>query len=256
MIVAVTAVAAAALALAPQVTANASTADPSGQAPTADKWWQQKFVDEFNGKSVDTHAWSVYNNTDTHNPRGPKYASNAIVHDGMLTLRATKVNGVWSGSGICGAKATTGTYGMYQVRARFSHGYGVKSVALLWPQGNTWPPEVDFMEFDARDGNHARVSLTNHFRPHDTMTQAFVPGDFTQWHTFGVAWNPYFVRFFMDGHTTAIMRGHAPTKPMWLGIQTAIGRREKPNATTPSTVDLDVDWVQYFTAPASANWTH
>jgi hypothetical protein len=43
---------------------------------------------------------------------------------------------------------------------------------------------------------------------------------------------------------------------MWLGIQTAIGRREKPNATTPSTVDLDVDWVQYFTAPASAKWGH
>ncbi len=257
VIAAAVAVAAAAVALFPQVSAGAATAtpDPSGEAPPASGWWQSSFVDEFDGTAINKSAWGVYDNHDPRNPHGPKYASNVSVHDGMATLRTTKVNGVWAGSGICSAKMTTGTYGKYMVRARFMSGLGVKAVALLWPSGNHWPPEVDFMEYDARDAHHKSLLLTNHFRPLNSMQQAFVSGDYTQWHTFGVAWTPTYLRFFLDGKTTAIMKGHVPTAQMWLGLQTAIGGQVKPDATTPAKVDLDVDWVAYYSAPADAGWT-
>jgi beta-glucanase (GH16 family) len=256
--VAAVAVASAAIALAPQVAAHASTdsTHPSGQAPPTSGWWQPAWIDDFSGSTIDHNAWSVYNNTNPKNPQGPRLASNVIVHNGEVTLRNTKVNGVWSAAGICAAKVSTGTYGKYLVRARFDHGLGVKAVALLWPQGNTWPPEVDFMEYDARDANHSKLLLTNHFRPSNSMQHASVSGDYTGWHTFGVAWTPTQLRYSLDGKTTAVMTGHIPTKQMWLGLQTAIGGQVKPDATTPATVNLDVDWVAYYRAPASADWTH
>jgi beta-glucanase (GH16 family) len=256
VIIAATVAAAAAVSLAPQIGANATaTSHPSGEAPPTAHWWQPAWIDDFDGTAINNASWAVYNSKHTHDPRGQKLASNVLVHDGEATLRTTKLNGVWTTAGMCSAKATTGTYGKYLVRARFDHGYGVKAVALLWPEGNTWPPEVDFMEYDARDADHSKLMLTNHFRPQNSMQQAFVPGDYTQWHTFGVVWRPDLLKYTIDGKVVATMAGHIPTKNMWLGLQTAIGRQEKPNSSTPATVNLDVDWVAYYTAPASANWT-
>src|SRR5690242_301741 len=88
VIVATTAVAVAALALAPQVSANATdpSVDPSGQEPVRTGWWQPAYIDEFTGHSINKAAWAVYNSPKKKNPRGVKLASNVIVHDGMVTL--------------------------------------------------------------------------------------------------------------------------------------------------------------------------
>jgi beta-glucanase (GH16 family) len=257
VVVGAVAVAAAAVALAPQVSANATgTVDPSGKAPARQSFWHKKFIDEFTGTSINRAHWAVYNNHNWSNPRGARLAQNAIVHNGMLTLRTTKVHGHWTAAGICSAKITTGTYGKYLIRARFHRGYGVRAVGLLWPQGNTWPPEVDFMEFGGTDPSHSDLMLTNHYNSNNRMQHAFVHGNYGKWHTFGLVWRPDRLRFTLDGKTTAVMRGHVPTKRMWLGLQTALSATHRPNATTPRRVDLDVDWVAYYTAPARAGWTH
>ena len=40
------------------------------------------------------------------------------------------------------------TYGMYLVRLKgdYEPGVAISDIALLWPAGNVWPPEIDFFE--------------------------------------------------------------------------------------------------------------
>jgi beta-glucanase (GH16 family) len=245
-VAALAAVAAAALVAVPQSSTAASSANPSGVGIPSVAGWNLKFADDFTGSSINTSAWGIYKNANS--PRGPKYASNIVVHNGMATLKVTKVNGVWSGSGMCACRVTTGTYGMYLIRARFGHGLGVRATALLWPTSG-WPPEVDFMEYDARDATHSELMLTNHYNAGgqtNLMQHAFIHGDYTTWHTIGLQWTPTMLKYTLDGQTTATMTGHVPSQPMWAGIANSLGNVIKPNATTPDPVNLDVDWFAYY----------
>lgn len=218
---------------------------PSGLAPvTHFDGFDLKLLDDFTGNALDPNVYAVYNGTAKASQRGPKSSDLAIVHDGMLTLRVAKVNGVWTGSGLS-VRASHGTYGKYRIRARYSHGKGVKSVALLWPEVG-WPPEIDFMEFDSRDPDHSALMFTNHYgtREQNFMQHASVRGDWTQWHTFAVTWTPDAIKYGVDGHIVATQVGHVPDVPMWLGISNNLAGGG-PDETTPDPVDLDIDWITY-----------
>jgi beta-glucanase (GH16 family) len=214
--------------------------------PAASPGWRLKFSDNFAGGRLNTSAWSVFQNH--HGRRGPKLASNVVLHSGIMTLKVAKQHGAWSSAGMCACRVTTGTYGTYLLRARYGHGMGTRATALLWPRRG-WPPEVDFMEFDARDPHHTQLMLTNHYNAghrKNLMQHAFIRGDYTKWHTFGLVWTPSELRFTLDGRTTAVMRGHVPHQPMWAGIANSPGHRVRPNHSTPNPVRLDVDWFAYY----------
>ncbi len=240
------AVAAAVLVAIPQSSTAASSADPSGSGIPSIPGWHLKFADNFTGNTIDSASWGVYNKL--HSRRGPKLASNVVVHNGMVTLKVAKRNGEWTGSGMCGARVTTGTYGRYLIRARYGHGLGVRATAMLWPVSG-WPPEVDFMEYDARDASHSELMLTNHYNAGgqtNLMQHAFIHGNYTEWHTIGVEWTPSMLKYTLDGRTTATMTGHVPSRAMWVGIANSLGNGARPNASTPNPVNLDVDWFAYY----------
>jgi beta-glucanase (GH16 family) len=178
----------------------------------------------------------------------------------MLHLRVTKVEGTWMGAGVYSRKVHT-TYGEVQVRARYDHGAGTKAVALMWPEVG-WPPEIDFLE-TSTDADHSRNGLTTHYgtredhgMQHDYVAAAdgwhtdVIPGyDSADWHTYGTIWTPDAVTYTVDGRTVAVQAGHAPDQRMWLGMQNGLGGTG-PDASTPATVDFDVDWVQ-FASPSA-----
>jgi beta-glucanase (GH16 family) len=242
-----TATAAAAVLVAmPQSSSASSGPNPSGVGIPTIPGWTLRFGDNFTGTALNTAAWSVYQNASAD--RGPKLAANIVVHDGMATLKVTKHNGVWAGAGMCGARVTTGTYGKFLIRARYGHGLGTKATAMLWPVSG-WPPEVDFMEYDARDPRHSLLGLTNHYNAGgqtNLMQHAFIPGDYTQWHTIGVEWTPSQLKFTLDNKTSAVMTGHVPSQAMWIGIANSLGHLTKPDSSTPDPVNLDVDWFAYY----------
>jgi beta-glucanase (GH16 family) len=242
----IAAAAAAVLVAIPQSSTAASASNPSGVGIPSIPGWTLTFGDDFTGSTINTAAWSVYNSGNAQ--RGPKLASNVVIHDGMATLKVTKRSGVWTGAGICASRVTTGTYGTYLIRARFGHGFGTRATALLWPKSG-WPPEVDFMEYDARDPRHSELMLTNHYNAGgqtNLMQHAFIPGDYTQWHTIGLQWTPTELKYTLDGRTTAVMTGHVPSQPMWVGIANSLGNGAKPDSSTPDPVNLDVDWFAYY----------
>lgn len=230
--------------------ASAATAvNPSGASiPPAAPGYQLVGADDFDGTTIDSNKWSVYNGSG--NQHGPRCRQNTTVSGGMLILRETKVNGVWCGAGVSGARLSVQKYGTYLVRSRLDKGYGVRAVALLWPTTG-WPPEVDFFETAATDANRTSTMLTNHYSPSNLMQHAKVTADFTQWHTIGVTWTPSTLTFTLDGLPTAVMTRNVPATTMWPGLQTGIGNAtHAPNETTPPAVDYDIDWVAVY-APTS-----
>jgi beta-glucanase (GH16 family) len=113
------------------------------------------FRDDFNGLSLDISKWGVYNG-------GSRRAANTFVSNGVLTLR-NQLSGSWTAAGLSSSRPLKQTYGRYVVRARFDRGYGIRAVALLWPAGGGWPPEIDFLEINANDPARTHNNLTNHF---------------------------------------------------------------------------------------------
>lgn len=224
-----------------------AVASPRNAAATSDippSLQQLTWSDDFNAP-LDPNAYTVYDGAGR--ARGPKSRDLAIVHDGMLTLRATQLNGVWTGSGLNLSKVTTGVYGRYVIRMRYSAGFGAKAVALLWPT-NGWPPEVDWAEFSASDASHTTNSLTNHYSAANKMQHAAERGvDFSTWHTVGLWWLPNELVFRLDGQTVFTITDHVPAQPMWVGLSNNLGRNGVlPDDSTPANVDFDIDYFHYY----------
>jgi beta-glucanase (GH16 family) len=228
--------------------------DPSGQRPpTSEPGFTRVFTSEFTG-TLNTSQWGAYSGMPGGDPGGWWAPSHVITEHGMLVLRTYRDSAFgdrWVSGGVSSAPALTQTYGMYLVRFRVDKGFGIGHDILLWPAGPGWPPEVDLIESAGGDQQNATATL--HWAPASDANriQVQVDADFTKWHTLSVRWLPRRIIYVLDGHVFAIMYDHIPTVPMALDIQTQAGTcgdtyQPCPNASTPSEVDLDVDWVVAF----------
>ena len=240
--------------LAPVFMLNAEAAPtyPSGLPMPGDfSTWKMTFSDDFNGSAIDTSKWGVYNGT----PKGGVGRwdkSMTTVSGGMLHLRAQKVNGQWLTAGVSNARAGSQKYGKWAVRFRIASANGIGYALLLYPGNGGWPPEVDFAE----DGGGARQSsmATLHWAPGNQQVHNTLKVDNTSWHTMGAIITPSYTQYTLDGVVWASVTGHAPTEPMWLGMQTQVKTCQAQysgscmSSVMPSKVDLDVDWVGRWTA--------
>ena len=140
-------------------------------------------------------------------------------------------------------------YGKYLVRFRMAGGKGVAGILLLWPQAPHWPPEIDFAETGGEHTNRPDISATVHYPPGDQTIERTIKENFTKWHVVGVEWTPSRLVYTLDGRRWASVRSpHVPAEPMELDMQAQAGTcgvtyAPCPDASTPSHVDLDVDWV-------------
>jgi beta-glucanase (GH16 family) len=250
------------------VTVHASDAgpgrpsDPSGIAmPKGDlPGWTLKAADDFTGSAVHASRWQVYRGTARDDHAGYFDPSHLSVADGELiesTYRDPHDGDRWTSAGM---KSTLSqTYGMYEVRLRFTGGAGVAHDILLWPTDNASLPQIDFS-----NDSGAAAPQTNEAalrEPGGRTEPESIPVDLSAWHTFGVIWTPGALRYTVDGAVWAVQRGAAvPSLPMRMAIQTQAVTCTKgaagptvPACTGPDTpprVDLDVDWaVQYAYTP-------
>lgn len=218
--------------------------------------WREVFSDDFTGTSLDWQ-WTPYWGQPGGDPGGFFDPSHVTVSDGELVISAYQdpADAAWDAGpdtyvtgGISSSPSFAQTYGKYLVRFRMGAGQGVAVAILLWPQTNTWPPEIDFAEDNGsnRQTNYA----TLHYGPDNTQVQRSVAVDLTKWHTLGVQWTQGTLVYTLDGRNWATVRNaNVPAIPMVLDLQTqgwACGTstwEQCPNASTPSHVYLDVDWV-------------
>ncbi len=231
---------------------SAGPNDPSGvPMPKGDiPGWHQTFFDDFTGTKL-SKKWVAYNGQ----PRGntAKFKSSRVsVGDGMLTINAKRSKGVFTTGGISNVVSFSQTYGKFDVRFRMDKGWGVAYAILLWPQNDAYWPEIDFAEDNGGDRTMTSASL--HTINKDNIHKE-THGDYTTWHTAEVTWSPGKLVYSLDGKVwaTTTGKGVPDSTKMVLAIQTEVhacgGTWENcPNKTTPSSVNLQVDWVAIYSA--------
>jgi beta-glucanase (GH16 family) len=228
---------------------------PTGNLPG----WTNAFSDDFLGSSLETSKWGEYSGATADDPSGWFDPSHVTVSNGELvisTYQDPADGGRRAGGGLTSRVGLSQTYGKYLVNFRMDPGVGISHTILLWPTDNSWPPEIDFSEDNG--SNRQTDTVTLHSGADNTEQSDSISVDLTQWHTLGVEWTPEKLVFTLDGTDWATMTGaNVPSVPMALAIQTqswscGLNWEQCPNSTTPSVVNLDVDWVvAYAYTPGS-----
>jgi hypothetical protein len=240
--------------------AGASTASSHKTLPPPPAGYHLVLTDRFNEGSLDLHKWIAYEGQPGSDLGGWWDPSHVTVQNGMLILRAyhdpehykgPSKYPPWVEGGVSSAVGLEQKYGEYLVRSRVTSAVGVTEVALLWPAGRVWPPEIDFAESFGYPG---RSFGTLHwgFSSDPQQEQRSVDVDLTQWQTWGVIWTPKFVEYTLNGKIWATMANESPNVPMVLDLQQqvwgcGVNRWEQcPSNKTPPEVDMEVAWVAAY----------
>jgi beta-glucanase (GH16 family) len=125
-------------------------------------------------------------------------------------------------------------------------GAGPTGVELLWPDGNVWPPEIDFNE---TYGGTSGTSATVHYNSANSQIGRSLNIDMTQWHTWGVIWTPNSITYTVDGTVwgTETTAASIPNMPMHISLQSQTWCSSGwACPTTPQS--MQVDWVAQYQA--------
>jgi beta-glucanase (GH16 family) len=223
-------------------------------APQPTGPWKRVFFDNFK-HGLNPSRWGRYSGQPGGDPGGWWAPSHVVVSNGVLNLetyRDPRFSDRWVSGGVSSALALSQTYGKYEVRMRVDPGKGISVVALLWPSGPHWPPEIDFAENGGETNARNYMTATLHYGADNSQVQHTVYGDFTQWHVLGVEWTPGTLVYTIDGRRWAVVKSTAvPAQRMELDLQTQAGTCGDPSApcpdfSTPSHVTAQVSWVMAY----------
>lgn len=238
---------------------NTSTTMPVGDLPG----WKQVMADDFNGTSLDS-CWGAYQGVPGSSPTALWEPSHVVVSGGLARLETYQdplFGGGWVTAGMSAWPCLKQEYGKYEIRFRMDNGPGVKYAILLWPSSAPWPcgGEIDFGE-DSGGSPRNSTTLTTHYcdasGQNAILPQQTAKANFTQWHTLGIEWTAGRIVWTLDGANVAtVTSSHVPADAMQLAIQTETNSNCNAGypcltSTTPSLVQLDVDWVVAY-APAA-----
>jgi beta-glucanase (GH16 family) len=251
---ALTAVALAGVAIRPMNTAIASHTSASPPGPG----WRMVFHDDFNGRTLNSHAWSycwpyIPAYACTNGQEAEFYrATNVSVSKGSLHLTAKRKNiklPYWplrhfSSGMVTTARHFTFQYGYAAARIQVPRGVGF----WLQPVDHTWPPEIDAMEHLGI--KPSVIGMAYHWKDrkgaHTYNHWLANPGRSYEsgWHTYAVDWEPGKIQWYIDGKLKQTFTGNVTKKKMWLNLTFAMSADPKwgvPGTNThfPSTVLVD-----------------
>ena len=236
---------------------------------------QYQFDDEFNGSSVNTNAWALFNGYLQNGNNELQYyqPANVTESNGYLNITTDYVAIPIGGQSYTSGRAQTNTfnflYGTVTIRALLPGGTG--PWPAFWLLGAdcqasagevsafcNWPypgsNEIDITEI--LDSDHTSVNQQIHTMSGNTQEN---PGctatttDVSQnWHTYTLIWAPGSVTWQIDGTTTCTETSYVPSTPMFLIINTAVGGNgggEVNNITLPQTMLVDYVHVTTTSTP-------
>ena len=201
--------------------------------------WELDFEDNFDGTSVSSTSWNMYNSAG-HNNNGLRHPSAYSVENGELVVtaqmyeideanRRVSLNGQWvnintnanlssdgksimvSGGMEHRKQYAPGTKFEFRVRCEKDAANATSAVILTWPKSgsnrNTRCEESDIYETgSSRGSTRDRVSSFFHYGLHPdvnggkvTQVQKDYDIDATEWHTMGFEWLPTVVYVYLDG---------------------------------------------------------
>ena len=192
---------------------------------------QQKFVDEFNGTSLNTNLWDVdlcrsrgYSGNNEGEP------NNIAVSNGTLKLTARYSpgnidNNCWENTHFVTNYTTAEIwskwnsnrykYGSFEARCFMPRGDHYYYAYWLWGPGgggypqDGFPSEIDIAEGTSwSDATHHNMKSTFHYWPQpgdqiplpDDASCGFGTSYEGAWHIYKIVWNPYEVIFYIDSN--------------------------------------------------------
>ena len=161
---------------------------------------------------------------------------------------------------ITSAQSYSVTHGYFEARLKFPEGQGLwPAFWLLNSQYVERFPEIDIVEFlgHKKDTVHHTMHWIDTFSydQHTTVstpTYETIKTDFTaDFHTFGLAWDPKKVRFYVDGEMVREITDSEffiSTQSMYLLLNLAVGGTwaGAPDETTPFPASYDIDYVRAY----------
>ena len=202
------------------------------------------FQDDFNGSSVNTSDWDIYDGTG-HAGNGLRKPSAFTVSGGILSCTASMVGGILTSGGM--AHKLNRTYGRYEARVLCQNDpSGIMSgVILTWPQSEVWPQDGENDFYETGTGQRTSTSGWNTYIHYGTVgsDQDYYhhSGDARAWHTVAMDWTASSIQLFDDGvlKWTDSNTDHIPDVNHHLCIQyDAFG------SSVSASSSLQVDWVK------------
>ena len=212
--------------------------------------------DEFNGTSVDTSKWTVYNQAD--GSKSWYSPTNVTVSGGELRIANVEKGTAdqWGGGDVESASFFP-QYKYLEARVKFSVGHS-DDWGTWWTVGWTnnslkWPPEMDIMELQGDTTTNKTPGQTywwNWAGSGNTYIGRTTGVDESQWHTYGLWWtatdSPI---FYVDGLMTVapVGPGEGDQWPAKLKLTSS------PNSNTrvPGCLlaTMEVDYVRVYDTP-------
>ncbi|UBV43365.1 family 16 glycosylhydrolase [Deinococcus taeanensis] len=191
----------------------------------------------------------------------------------------------WTSARIRTAGKFSRTYGRFEIRAKFPSGKGLWPAIWLLPEEPSpyasWAAsgEIDIAEgWGSKPGELAQTIHYGGVWPNNVYSGATVPypngGRMDGWHTYSVEWTPGKIQWFIDGQLTSektqwwssnttpptrdadLNAWPAPfDRPFYLLLNLAVGGNfdGNPDATTPETAEMLVDYVRVYGLNAEKN---
>jgi hypothetical protein len=219
------------------------------------------FADNFTGAKLNRSLWAV-NYPFPSNPNSYEaqiYSPDAVYNQsGILRLVATaSANVAADGREIrSGVITSFGSfaqqYGHFELRGKLPNGEGLWPAFWMLPNDQSWPPELDVMEYLGRQPG--TIFSTNHWTGADgqrAQESSYASGvDFASgYHVFALDWRPDLIRFSLDGVETGRQTTHVPSQAMYMIANLAVASGGWPgayNATTPFPSYFDIDYIRAY----------
>lgn len=138
------------------------------------------------------------------------------------------------------------TYGYFEIRAKLPSGKGFWPAFWLLPVSRAWPPELDVFEQYGADPNDIVVTAhTNATGTHTFSYQNVKVADVTtDFHTYGVDWEPAKIKWFVDGVlVNELLTPDDMNTPMYMIANLAVS--EPPQAPTLQGT-MSIDYIRAY----------
>lgn len=231
--------------------------------------------DDFLGTDINTSSWTVETGIHVNNEL-QTYTQNGnyAVSNGILSITCKKINDAGTYGSYTSARIKTQSkksflYGRVEARLRLPKGLGTWPAFWMLGEsigtGTGWPKcgEVDIMEYVGYDPLWVQGSLhSQDFSGGNSKNgrlQLSSQNDESEWHTYGVIWQPDKISFYVDSYTTPYYTYNAPAvktennwpydKPFFIILNLAFGGDWGGAKGIDKTLDnmkFDVDWVKYY----------
>lgn len=227
--------------------------------------WDLHWSDEFDYPNIQLDEKWISQNGSTGNVfvLCSRWRENAVVHDGILELKAVKESRAgqdWT----CGNIWTKRTfkYGYFEAKYKYAGATGTNNSFWLWPKTDGVGEGKKAFEIDINEGHYPNEINTNihnwtdqstlqngkvnHFKDHKIHTSS---GDFSEeFHTYGYAWDEHKQEFYVDGKLVRVEHNDQNHSATNILLSLAILSKDIAGKVTDSIdgTSMKIDYVRVY----------